>query len=138
MSTTKQRISISPSAHTTSVLVRLAEQRGQAVASLSLALIERALELEEDVHFSRVADERVLCCEKRISHERAWRLPLRMKYRVEYLESVVVKDIPALSKTARGKIRSEIERKLEARYPSGRFWQAFAIQFERVPKAAGW
>jgi len=35
-----------------------------------------------------------------------------LKYRVEYLESVVRQDIPALSTTARRQIRSAIERKL--------------------------
>ncbi len=35
-----------------------------------------------------------------------------MRYRVEYLESVVVEDIPALFKAARERVRAEIERKL--------------------------
>ncbi len=35
-----------------------------------------------------------------------------MTYRVEYLESVVNEDIPALPKTARRRVRLEIERKL--------------------------
>ncbi len=35
-----------------------------------------------------------------------------MKYRVEYLESVVQEDIPSLSTTARRQVRSAIERKL--------------------------
>ena len=33
-----------------------------------------------------------------------------LTYRVEYLETVVRKDIPALTKTARGRIRRAIER----------------------------
>jgi mRNA interferase RelE/StbE len=35
-----------------------------------------------------------------------------MSYRIEYLASVVREDIPALSETARRRIRSAIERKL--------------------------
>jgi mRNA interferase RelE/StbE len=35
-----------------------------------------------------------------------------MTYRVEYLESVVTEDIPALPKAARAQIRRAIERKL--------------------------
>lgn len=35
-----------------------------------------------------------------------------MTYRIEYLESVVTEDIPALPKTARARIRGAIERKL--------------------------
>ncbi len=35
-----------------------------------------------------------------------------MKYRVEYLESVVRHDIPGLSTTARRQVRTAIERKL--------------------------
>jgi mRNA interferase RelE/StbE len=35
-----------------------------------------------------------------------------MKYRLEYLQSVVEVDIPALPKSARERIRTEIERKL--------------------------
>ncbi len=35
-----------------------------------------------------------------------------MKYRIEYLESVVRRDIPALSKKAKQQIRTAIERKL--------------------------
>lgn len=35
-----------------------------------------------------------------------------MKYRLEYLQSVVEVDIPSLPKSARERIRTEIERKL--------------------------
>ncbi len=39
-----------------------------------------------------------------------------MKYRIEYLESVVRKDIPSLSATAKRRIRTAIDRKLGS-YP---------------------
>jgi hypothetical protein len=73
MPTTKQRISISPDARVLSALQVLSKRRRKALASVSLDLIERALELEEDLHFSRIADERLEQDEKRVPHERAWR-----------------------------------------------------------------
>jgi len=73
MPTTKHRISISPDARVSSALETLARKRGKQVAAISLDLIERALELEEDAHFSRVADERLRRGERRISHDRAWK-----------------------------------------------------------------
>jgi predicted DNA-binding protein len=73
MPTAKQRISISPDARVLSALQVLSKRRGKALASVSLDLIERALELEEDLHFSRVADERLERGEKRVPHDRAWR-----------------------------------------------------------------
>ena len=38
-----------------------------------------------------------------------------MAYRLEYLESVVATDIPALPKAIRARVRTEIERKLSTR-----------------------
>lgn len=73
MPTAKQRISIAPDPRVLSALQVLSRRRGRALASVSLDLIERALELEEDLHFSRVADERLERNEKRVSHDRAWR-----------------------------------------------------------------
>lgn len=73
MPTAKQRISIAPDARVLSALQVLSRRRGKALASVSLDLIERALELEEDLHFSRVADERLERNEKLVPHERAWR-----------------------------------------------------------------
>jgi hypothetical protein len=35
-------------------------------------LIEEALEFQEDLYFSRVADERLAKKEKRIAHEKVW------------------------------------------------------------------
>ena len=45
----------------------------RALATVSLELIERALELEEDAYFSRAADARLAHKEKRIAHELAWK-----------------------------------------------------------------
>lgn len=73
MPTLKQRISLSPGARVLKTLERLARLRGEPVATVSLGLIERALELEEDVYFSRVADERIEANEARFSHRQAWK-----------------------------------------------------------------
>ncbi len=73
MPTTKHRISISPDSRVSAALETLARRRGMAVAAVSLTLIERALELEEDIHFSRGSDERLNNHERRISHRDAWK-----------------------------------------------------------------
>jgi predicted DNA-binding protein len=73
MPTAKHRISITPSDALYEALENLSRRQKRALSSVSLELIERALELEEDAHFSRVADERLERGEKRISHARAWK-----------------------------------------------------------------
>jgi hypothetical protein len=42
------------------------------VAGVGARLIEEALEYQEDIHFSRVADDRLGKKEKRIAHRKAW------------------------------------------------------------------
>ena len=37
-----------------------------------MSLIEEALEYQEDLHFSRIADDRLAKKQKRISHDKAW------------------------------------------------------------------
>ncbi len=39
---------------------------------MALSLIEQALEYQDDVHFSRVADDRLRRRQKRIPHAKAW------------------------------------------------------------------
>ena len=73
MPTAKHRISVSPSDALYEALAALSRKRKRAVSSISLELFENALELEEDAHFSRVADDRLAAGEKRISHDRAWK-----------------------------------------------------------------
>lgn len=73
MPTLKQRISLCPDARVLKTIERLAKLRGEPVATVSLDLIERALELEEDLHFSRVADQRIEANEARVSHRHAWK-----------------------------------------------------------------
>jgi len=72
MPTTKRRINISVDDAMYNALERLSVRRGESVAGTGLKLIEQALEFQEDLHFSRVADERLKQNQKRISHEKAW------------------------------------------------------------------
>ena len=72
MPTTKKRINITIDDHTYEAMERLAEGRDQSVSSVGLSLIEQALEYQEDLYFSRIADERLSKKERRISHDKAW------------------------------------------------------------------
>jgi predicted DNA-binding protein len=72
MPTEKKRIHITVDDDTYEVLDRLSQKRGQSVAGVGLSLIEQALEYQEDLHFSRIADERLKAGQKRISHKTAW------------------------------------------------------------------
>jgi predicted DNA-binding protein len=72
MPTTKRRLNITVDDETYSVLEQLSSKRQQSVAGVGLSLIEEALEYQEDLHFSKIADERLNRKEKRISHDKAW------------------------------------------------------------------
>jgi hypothetical protein len=76
MPTTKKRLNITLGDSTYALLERLSAKRRQSVAGVGLSLIEEALEYQEDLHFSRIADERLAAEEnteeKRIPHDRAW------------------------------------------------------------------
>ena len=72
MPTTKKRINITVNDQTYEALNRLSGKRGESVAGVGLRLIEQALAYQEDLHFSRVADERLGKKEKRVPHGKAW------------------------------------------------------------------
>ena len=72
MPTAKKRINITVGDEVYEALERLSVERNQPLASVSLSLIEQALEYREDVYFSRVADERLSRKQKRVSHSKAW------------------------------------------------------------------
>lgn len=72
MPTTKKRINITIADETYEALAKLSAKRAKSVSSVSLNLIEDALELQEDIYFSRVADERLSKPHKRIPHSKAW------------------------------------------------------------------
>jgi predicted DNA-binding protein len=72
MPTSKRRLNITVDDETYAVLERLSSKRQQSVAGVGLSLIEEALEYQEDLHFSRIADERLGRKEKRVPHDQAW------------------------------------------------------------------
>lgn len=72
MPTRKKRLNITIDDDTYSVLERLSAKRRQSVAGVGLSLIEEALEHQEDLHFSEIADERLERDEKRVPHGKAW------------------------------------------------------------------
>ena len=72
MPTTKKRINITVDDRTYQALEQLSGKRDQSVAGVGLSLIEEALEYQEDLHFSRIADDRLSKKQKRIPHEKAW------------------------------------------------------------------
>ena len=72
MPTAKRRVNISVDDEVYEALERLSAERNQPIASVSLSLIEQALEYQEDIYFSRVADERLVQKQKRVSHSKAW------------------------------------------------------------------
>ena len=72
MPTAKKRINITVGDDVYEALEHLAAERSQPVAGVSLSLIEQALEYQEDVYFSKVADERLSRRQKRVSHAKAW------------------------------------------------------------------
>ena len=53
-------------------LKSLAKKERSSIASLSHALLERALELREDMYFSKVGEGRLTSKAKRISHKDIW------------------------------------------------------------------
>ncbi len=73
MSTTKKRINITIDDEEYEALEEIAHQRKKSVSSIGYLLIQRALELEEDLYFSKIADERLARKEKTIPHSKVWK-----------------------------------------------------------------
>jgi predicted DNA-binding protein len=67
MPTAKKRINITVDDRTYEAMERLSSERDQSVAGVGLSLIEQALEYQEDLYFSRVADDRLGKKQKRLS-----------------------------------------------------------------------
>lgn len=72
MPTAKKRINITVDDELYSALEKLSAKRAKSVSSVSVSLLELALELQEDIHFSRVAEQRLRKREARIDHDDAW------------------------------------------------------------------
>ncbi len=74
MPTLKKRIQIPVSDKVHKELDKLAKKRGISVSSLTQDLVEEALELQEDVYFSKLGDKAIerLDESQLVSHEDAW------------------------------------------------------------------
>ncbi len=72
MPTTKKRINITVDDELYECLDRLSKKEEKSISNVSLTLIEKALELQEDLYFSRIADERLKGSEKKVPHKKAW------------------------------------------------------------------
>jgi len=73
MPTAKKRINITVDDELFDALESLSNKKRKSISGTSLDLIEKAIELEEDSYFSRVADERLSKSQKRIPHSKAWK-----------------------------------------------------------------
>ena len=72
MPTTKKRINITVDDDTYTELEQLSSREKRPLSRIGLDLIEQALELREDRHFSEVADRRLEADEERFSHDDVW------------------------------------------------------------------
>jgi predicted DNA-binding protein len=73
MATTKQRVNITLTDEIFAALKQLSLKSKKTISGLGQELIEKALETNEDIHFSVKADERLKKKEKIISHDKAWK-----------------------------------------------------------------
>jgi len=73
MPTTKQRINITVDKDKNHLLKTLAKRDSVSVSAKVLALVDEALELEEDLALAAIADARSKQKVKYISHEQAWK-----------------------------------------------------------------
>lgn len=64
----KKRINLTVDDKIYSVLKSLSGKRQQKVSTVSLDLIQQALELQEDIYFSKAADKRLSQKQNRISY----------------------------------------------------------------------
>lgn len=72
MPTSKKRINLSVEDSLYSELEELQKLRGApSLSSIVIELTKEALELQEDLYFARIAEERMN--EEEISHEEAWK-----------------------------------------------------------------
>ena len=72
MPSEKKRINLTVDDKTYSALEILSGKTQQKISTVSLNLIHQALELQEDIYFSKVADKRLSQKQKRVSHDKAW------------------------------------------------------------------
>ena len=73
MSLAKKRVNLTMDHKTYSALKGLSGKRKQKISTLSLHLIQEALDLQEDIYFSKIADKRLSQKQKLISHDKVWK-----------------------------------------------------------------
>ena len=73
MTTTKQRINITADSYVQKSLKFLAKRDKMPVSAKALGLLRLALELEEDMIWAKIADERVSDKGPVFDHESAWK-----------------------------------------------------------------
>ena len=59
MPATKKRVHLTIDHKTHSILKKLSGNKQQKISTLSLNLIQQALKLQEDMYFSKIADQRL-------------------------------------------------------------------------------
>ena len=72
MTTTKKRVNISLSPDMEKVLTKLAKRDSVPEATKAVERLRTALEIEEDVVFGKLAEERFKSMGKTISHKEVW------------------------------------------------------------------
>lgn len=72
MPTSKKRLNITLSKNVAIYLEKISLRDEMSQSSKALELLEKALEMEEDEYFSKIADERVCEGGKYLSHEEVW------------------------------------------------------------------
>lgn len=72
MPTAKKRINLTVDDDIFESLNKIAKKEKASVASISNFLLERALELQEDLYFSKVGEDRASKKQKRVSHKDIW------------------------------------------------------------------
>ncbi len=72
MPTIKKRVNLTIDDEVFETLTKLAKKEKTSIANVSNLLLERALELKEDLYFSRVGEDRIAKKNKRLSHDDIW------------------------------------------------------------------
>ncbi len=74
MPTTKKRINITVDDELYDSIDKISKKDSKSLTFTTLRLIQKALELEEDIYFSKESDRRLSNKnEKRIPHSKAWK-----------------------------------------------------------------
>jgi len=73
MPTNKPRVNVSFEDSTVDILSQIAKSRDQSIASLVRELVLEALDMHEDYHLSKLADERDRKGVKTFTHEEVWK-----------------------------------------------------------------